>query len=60
MPMRRGVRPTTLEYNGARVTFGMPGWYCDECDERVHTGEDMKVSERALGHLKTMRAVYLG
>lgn len=60
LPMRRGVRPMTLEYRGARVTFGMPGWYCDTCDEGVHTGEDMKVSDRALDNLKTMRAGYLG
>jgi HTH-type transcriptional regulator / antitoxin MqsA len=50
----------TLEYQGARVTFGMPGWYCDACDEGIHTGDDMKVSDRALDNLKTMRAGYLG
>ena len=41
-----------LEYNGARTTFDMPGWYCDESDESIHTGEDMKVSDRALNRLK--------
>ncbi len=60
LPMRRGVRPLTLEYKGARVTFKMPGWYCDDCDEGFYTGEDMKVSDRALDHLKSMRAGYLG
>jgi HTH-type transcriptional regulator/antitoxin MqsA len=60
LPMRRGVRPLTLEYKGARVTFKMPGWYCDDCDEGIYSGEDMKVSDRALVHLKSMRAGYLG
>ena len=30
----------------------MPGWYCDASDESIHTGEDMKVSDRALNRLK--------
>src|SRR6516162_7438163 len=51
-PMRRGVRPMTLEYNGARATFDMPGWYCEKSDESIHTGEDMKMSDRALNRLK--------
>jgi len=51
-PLRGGVRPMALEYNGARTTFDMPGWYCDESDESIHTGEDMKVSDRALNRLK--------
>jgi YgiT-type zinc finger domain-containing protein len=60
VPMRRGARSTTLEYKGARVTFEMPGWYCDTSDESVHTREDLKVSERALNDLKAMRAGYPG
>ena len=50
--MRRGVRPMMLEYKGARTTFDMPGWYCDSSDESIHTGEDMKLSDRALNRLK--------
>jgi len=50
--MQRGVRPMTLEYKGARATFDMPGWYCDASGESIHTGEDMKVSDRALNRLK--------
>ena len=30
----------------------MPGWYCDECDEGIHTGKDMKISDRMLNRLK--------
>jgi HTH-type transcriptional regulator/antitoxin MqsA len=53
--MRRGVRPMTLEYNGARMTFYMPGWYCHASDESIHGGEDMNVSDRALNRLKAER-----
>jgi HTH-type transcriptional regulator / antitoxin MqsA len=51
-PMQRGERPMTLDYKGARTVFEMPGWYCDASDESIHTGEDMKVSDRALNRLK--------
>ena len=51
-PMQRGVRPMTLEYKGATASFDMPGWYCEASDESIHTGEDMKVSDRALNRLK--------
>jgi HTH-type transcriptional regulator / antitoxin MqsA len=51
-PMQRGERPMTLDYKGSRTVFDMPGWYCDASDESIHTGEDMKVSDRALNRLK--------
>jgi HTH-type transcriptional regulator/antitoxin MqsA len=51
-PMHRGVRPMTLTYKGESLTFDMPGWYCDQSDESIHTGEDMKVSDRMLNLLK--------
>ena len=50
--MRRDVRPLTLTYKGNSITFDMPGWYCDHCDESIHTGKDMKVSDRMLNRLK--------
>lgn len=50
--MHRDVRPMTLEYKGQSITFDMPGWYCDESDQSIRTGEDMKVSDRALNKLK--------
>jgi HTH-type transcriptional regulator / antitoxin MqsA len=50
--MQRGVRTLTLEYKGERTTFDMPGWYCDASEESIHTGEDIKVSDRALNRLK--------
>ncbi len=51
-PMQRGMRSMTLEYKGVITIFDMPGWYCAESDESIHTGEDMKVSDRALNRLK--------
>ncbi|MFL6817517.1 MAG: type II toxin-antitoxin system MqsA family antitoxin [Bradyrhizobium sp.] len=50
--MLRDVRPMTITYKGQSSTFDMPGWYCQESDESVHTGEDMKVSDSALKALK--------
>lgn len=51
--MYRGVRPMTLAYKGESLTFDMPGWYCDQSEESIHTGEDMKISDRKLNLLKT-------
>ena len=53
-PMHRGVRPMTLTYKDESITFEMPGWYCDECEESIHTGKDMKVSDRRLNRLKAL------
>jgi HTH-type transcriptional regulator/antitoxin MqsA len=50
--MHRGVRPLTLTYKGASITVDMPGWYCDQSEESIHTGADMKISDRALNRLK--------
>lgn len=50
--MYRGLRPMTLTYKNESITFDMPGWYCDECDESIHTGKDMQVSDRTLNLLK--------
>ena len=51
-PMHRDTRPMTLTYKGETITFDMPGWYCDTSDESIHTGADMKISDRMLNHLK--------
>lgn len=53
-PMHRGVRPMTLTYKSETITFDMPGWYCDQSDESIHTGKDMKVSDRMLNRLKAL------
>ena len=51
--MYRDFRPMTLTYKEASIVFEMPGWFCDQSDESIHTGEDKKVSDRALNQLKT-------
>ena len=51
-PMHRGVRSMTLTYKDQSITFDMPGWYCDQTEGGIHTGADMKVSDRMLNWLK--------
>ena len=51
-PLHRDVRPLTLTYKGQSVTVDMPGWYGDPPAQSIHSGEDMKVSDRALNRLK--------
>ena len=53
-PMQRGIRPMTLTYKDESVTFDMPGFYCDACNEGIHTGVDMIISDRALNRLKAI------
>lgn len=51
-PMVRGIKQLTLRYKGESITFEMPGWYCETSEEGIHSGEDMKVSDRVLNRLK--------
>lgn len=51
--MHRGVRSIELTYKGESITFDMPGWYCDQSEEGIHFGTDMKISDRALNRLGT-------
>ena len=50
--MLRDVRDMTLEHRGRSDMIVMPGWYCDECGEGVHSGDDMVASDAALVRLK--------
>ncbi|MFN3077563.1 MAG: type II toxin-antitoxin system MqsA family antitoxin [Alphaproteobacteria bacterium] len=59
-PMHRDVRSVTIEYKGESVTFDMPGWYCDTSEQSIHTGEDMKASDRMLNRLKARSEGLLG
>ena len=52
VPMHRGVRPMTLTYQGESITFDMPGSYCEQSEDSIHTGEDMQRSDRMLRQLK--------
>ena len=54
-PTFRGVRPMTLTYKGECITFDMPGWYCDQSDESIQSGDNMKTSDRMLNLLKVRR-----
>ncbi len=53
-PMHRGVRPMILSYEGRSISIDMPGWYCDDCEESIHTGQDMEISDRIMDHLKAL------
>ena len=51
-PMVRDTRPMEISYKGQSTNVDMPGWYCDESGESIHTAEDMKVSDTALKELR--------
>jgi HTH-type transcriptional regulator/antitoxin MqsA len=50
--MFRGTRPMEISYKGQSATIDMPGWYCDESGESLHTADDLKVSDAALKELR--------
>lgn len=50
--MSRGMRPVTLSYKGLSIEIEMPGWYANGVEDGVHSGDDMKVSDRALHRMK--------
>ena len=54
--MHRGVRPVTFTFKDQSETVDMPGWYCRKCAEGIHTGKDMKESDRALARMKARHA----
>lgn len=51
-PMVRETRPKEISYKGQSTTIDMPGWYCHDSGESIHTAEDMKVSDAALKELR--------
>jgi HTH-type transcriptional regulator / antitoxin MqsA len=51
-PMIRGFRPVTIRYKDRSETIEMPGWYGDNAEDGIHTGDDMKVSDAALLRLR--------
>ena len=52
LPMVRDTRPMQISYKGHTAGIAMPGWYCDQSGESIHSGEDMKVSDEALRQLR--------
>lgn len=52
LPMSRDNKPFTITYKGHSATITMPGWYCEQSGESIHTGDDMAASDLALNRLK--------
>ena len=50
--LKRDVRSLELRYKGLSVRIDMPGWYGEDDEDALHSGDDMKVSDRALCRLK--------
>lgn len=50
--MEYGIRPVTVRYKGLSRTVDLPGWYCPSCGEGIHTGADLKITDKALNVLK--------
>jgi HTH-type transcriptional regulator/antitoxin MqsA len=50
--MARGTRPMEVSYKRQSVTIEMPGWYCAESGESIHTSQDLQVSDAALQELR--------
>jgi HTH-type transcriptional regulator/antitoxin MqsA len=50
--MHRDLRRMTLSYKDETITFDMPGWYSETSEESVHSGADLRVSDRKLNLLK--------
>lgn len=50
--MVRTVRPRTLTYKGRSETVALPGCYCAECGESIHSGTDMAASGQAIRRMK--------
>lgn len=48
--LRRGIRPFVVAYKGKSLTVELPGYYPQNGDDGVHVGDDMAVSDAALGH----------
>jgi HTH-type transcriptional regulator/antitoxin MqsA len=51
-PMVRATRTKEISYKDHSTTIEMPGWYCDESGESIHTADDLKVSDAALKELR--------
>ena len=52
--LRRDIRQIEFSYKGEKIIVDMPGWYPDDNDEGIFSQEDMKVSDAALKHLKSI------
>jgi hypothetical protein len=52
----RGRRPFVVTYQDRSMTVDLAGYYPDDCDEGIHVGDDMTVTDAALQSLKDQHA----
>ncbi len=50
--MVRDTKPISIKYKNLTAKFDMPGVYCTNCSESLHSIMDMRISDRALNRLK--------
>ena len=50
--LRRDVRETIVEYKGLSEKVVIPGWYPDDDSDSIHTGTDLKESDKVYRRLK--------
>jgi HTH-type transcriptional regulator/antitoxin MqsA len=50
--LHRDIRPVTLTYKSESITVDLPGWYPDGEGDGIVSGDDFKVSNRALHRMK--------
>lgn len=50
--MEHGTKEIVVKYKGLSKAVQMPGWYCHKCGEGIHTGKDLKITDKALNELK--------
>lgn len=50
--LRRDVRPQVVTFGSMSRTVEVPGWYPDDDSDAIHTGADLKESDRVFRELK--------
>ena len=55
--MVRDIRPQTFSYQGQSETVDMPGWYCQTCNESIHSGADITVWGQAINRMKALAEI---
>lgn len=46
------TRPYVVRYQGLSETVDLPGFYCNNCEESVHSGDELAAADAALRRLK--------
>ena len=50
--LRRGVRSQVIAFGSMSRTVDVPGWYPDDDSDSIHTGADLRESDRVFQELK--------